>query len=149
MQTSNSQNQANQEVVNPDQNDSNTARDPKTNSSKSSSESNTTKPEQETQKKTVSIVLVDASVYESSFEIRAYVSDIVENNGACTFTFTSSGGMSFSRQTSVAAGANSTSCTTLNVPVSEFNDDNQWTFDISYKSPASMGTLTQQKVALK
>lgn len=80
----------------------------------------------------VEIVVVDASKYGDIFEVRAYASDVVED-GTCSYAFTN--GTDTVTKTSVAkAGASTSSCSTIDIPVSELSASNTWNLTVKYTS---------------
>ena len=79
----------------------------------------------------VKLVIVDASMYSGTFEVRAYANAI--EDGTCTYLFTS-GSNNFTKETAATAGSSTTSCATLDVPTSSFPSTGQWNLTITYKS---------------
>jgi hypothetical protein len=84
------------------------------------------------------VVIVDASQYNQTIEVRAFVSNVVEN-GTCRFTF-SKDSSSFEKQTPANAEASSTPCASLYVPRSEFSAAGTWALDVTYTATTVNGS---------
>lgn len=91
----------------------------------------------------VPIVITDASQYGPTIEVRAYVPDIYEKDGTCTFSFTKNTDK-IVKTTSAQPDAKTTYCTTLSVPRSEFSGSGDWQLTITYKSSTHSGTTTSK-----
>jgi uncharacterized protein YpmB len=83
------------------------------------------------------VVLVDASQYSDEIEVRAFVSNIIED-GTCTITFTQ-GTSSFTEEVPAYADASTTTCIALTVPRSDFTSTGIWDVEIVYTSPSIQG----------
>lgn len=85
-----------------------------------------------------SVVIVDASQYDDIVEVRAFVSNIIED-GTCTYVFTKEN--SRIEKTSPAYGdASTTPCVTLTVPRSEFENSGTWNVTVTYTD--TVNTIT-------
>lgn len=91
------------------------------------------------QTNTVNPVIVDASQYGQSIEVRSYVPNIVEDNGTCTTTFTK-GQLTITKQTNASRDATTTRCGNLVVDRGEFQQSGQWTVTVSYASENYSGS---------
>lgn len=80
----------------------------------------------------VSLVIVDASQYTDIFEVRVYAADVVEN-GTCTYSFTS-GINTVTKTTGATAGSSTSSCSAMDISISELSASNDWTLKITYMS---------------
>lgn len=97
-------------------------------------------------KKSVTVFIVDASQYDNTVEVRAYVSGVVES-GVCNVVFTQ-GTSKITKQVAATANASSTVCATLDVPLSEFSGRGTWNVTVSYSSDTSVGS-TSKDIILK
>jgi hypothetical protein len=88
-----------------------------------------------------SVVIVDANQYGSEIEVRAFVSNIIED-GECTYTFTKPGSDTLSRTTPAYGDASSTPCISLKLDKSEFNDSGTWSLDVTYTNSTTTGSAT-------
>jgi len=96
-----------------------------------------------------SVVVVDASQYTDVIEVRAFVSDHIED-GTCTFTFTKNN-LKIVKTEPAYADASTTPCITLDVPKGEFKLSGTWSLVVDYisKSEGVSGTnSTTVEVAL-
>ncbi len=94
----------------------------------------------------VSLVIVDASQYDSIFEVRSYVNS--SEQGTCTYTF-SRGSQKITKQTNTLANGTTTSCTTLDVNITEFSTSGDWQLVIDYLSSSkSVSGQTTKTVAI-
>jgi hypothetical protein len=85
-----------------------------------------------TPSKSVGVVIVDASQYGSTVEVRSYANTI--SNGTCTFTFSRAGYSAIVRQTAATSGASTSSCGTLDLAASVFPAHGSWNCIVSYAS---------------
>jgi len=85
---------------------------------------------------TAEVAIVDAAQYNNEIEIRAFVSNIIED-GECTMTF-SKDDVIFSKSVPAYADATTTPCINLTVPRSEFSKPGSWDVTVTY----SNGKLT-------
>lgn len=95
---------------------------------KTDTDANTTNqssPPQSTQ-----VVIVDASQYGTTFEVRAYA--VAPENGTCTFVF--SGPSTLTKQSTATPGPTTSPCKTVDVPTSEFSSKGAWKLTVTYES---------------
>jgi hypothetical protein len=86
------------------------------------------------------VAIVDASVYDSEAEVRAFVTNVVQD-GTCTVTF-SKGDLKFVKTVPAYADASSTPCITLTVPITEFSESGIWEVKITYSNDTITGSAT-------
>ena len=80
----------------------------------------------------VSIVIVDANKYVDVFEVRSYAMNVVED-GTCTFSFTNNA-ETIIKTSKAIAGSSTTSCTTLDIAISELASSSSWKLTVLYTS---------------
>ena len=90
----------------------------------------------------VSVVIVDASQYDDTFEIRAYANAV--ESGTCTYTF-SKGAVTFQKEAVASTSATTSSCATFNVPTTDFPETGEWNLTVTYTSASDKysGSATQ------
>lgn len=84
------------------------------------------------------VVIVDASQYDNSVEVRAFVSNIIKD-GTCSFTFTKDN----NKVTKVGPAfgdASSTPCIAQTIPVSEFSESGEWNLVVRYEADGVAGS---------
>ena len=81
------------------------------------------------------VVIVDASQYDDEIEVRAFVSNIIEE-GTCEFVF-SNASDSFVKSTTAKPDASTTPCVSLIVPRSEFKTPGEWNITVNYSGASS------------
>lgn len=93
------------------------------------------------------VVITDASYYadNNSVEVRAYISNIIEDGGTCTVTFEKDGHKITQQQTAFK-DATTTQCGALDTPRSQFNSNGTWNTTVVYTSSKANG---QQTTSLK
>ena len=84
------------------------------------------------------VVIVDSTQYDNEIEVRAFVSNIIED-GTCTYEFTN-GADKLSETMPATADASSTPCMTLIVPRSEFTKSGTWNLIIRYDNSTATGS---------
>lgn len=94
------------------------------------------------------IVVVDASQYGDTVEVRAYISNIYEDGGSCTATITN-GSQTVSRDTKGFKDATTTQCEPFNIPRSAFSSAGDWQAKVSYSSAAAKGESSAQTINIK
>lgn len=99
------------------------------------------------QKRSPNIVVVDASQYDDTVEVRAYISNIYEDGGTCEVTFTK-GQARITRSTEAYKDATTTQCKPINIPRGEFKSAGQWQVTVSYSSPTASGSGAQQTITI-
>lgn len=105
-------------------------------------------PEDSAGKRAVTPVLVDASQYEDTIEVRAYVPGITENGGTCTVTMTL-GAQKVTKQVGGTADATTTRCQNLNLPRSTFPQAGTWDVAVAYASATAAGTSATAKMEVR
>lgn len=80
----------------------------------------------------VNVVVVDASQYSDVVEVRVYAQAVAD--GKCTFEFSNGSKGTLSKQAVAKAGANTTQCTTIDVPVTDFPTKGSWQLSVTYTS---------------
>lgn len=99
--------------------------------------------EQKTDKpSTAKVVIVDASQYENTVEVRAFISNLLED-GTCTFTFRN-GNNVFKKSQPAIPDASTTPCTALTVSREEFVQAGKWNLTVTYESKTVEGSNTQE-----
>ena len=88
-------------------------------------------------KREADVVIVDASQYDQEVEIRAFISNAVQN-GTCTYTFKLND-TSFVRSMPAQADASTTPCITLTLARSDFNTSGNWNVTVRFESDSYMG----------
>jgi len=83
------------------------------------------------------IVIVDANQYGQEIEVRAFVSNVV-NNGTCEIVF-EKGSQKIIKSVNAYADASTTPCMNLVVPRSEFPESGDWKVTVSYDSTEIRG----------
>lgn len=96
---------------------------------------------------TANVVIVDASQYGDTVEVRAFVSNIYEDAGTCQLTFTQ-GSTTVTHSKTAFKDATTTQCGTFEVPRSEFPAGGEWNVQVTYNSNATSGQATQ-KITLR
>lgn len=97
--------------------------------------------------KNVEVLIVDASQYGNTFEIRAYAA--APEDGTCTFTL-SKGALVVTKESPATIGPSTSSCQTVDIPVDNFTEKGSWHLVISYKSKSSNYTgSTSKEVVVK
>lgn len=98
---------------------------------------------------TAEIIIVDSSQYDSTFEIRSYISNIFEDGGSCTVTLTKANNPTISRTGPATSSATNTQCPKTNIPVSEFTSKGEWQLVITYSSASATGSTPQKAINIK
>lgn len=94
------------------------------------------------------IVVVDAHQYDDTVEVRAYISNIYEDNGTCTVVITN-GGQTVSKDTKGFKDATTTQCEPFDIPRSAFTATGDWQAKILYSSETAKGESTAQIINIK
>lgn len=81
---------------------------------------------------TANVVIIDASQYDDQIEIRAFVSNIIQD-GSCSIVATR-GSLSVTRQVAAAKDATTTQCMPVTIPRSEFLSSGTWNLTVTYTS---------------
>ncbi len=96
-----------------------------------------------TGKQIVTVMITDAGMYDGKVEARGFVTNTVEQEGVCVYTF-KKGGSTLSRQVSTLPNATSTTCQTVVIDVSELSTG-MWTVVLEYSSTTSYGKSTTRE----
>lgn len=105
------------------------------------SQQNNPKPANNTQSATP-ITITTASLNGKNVEVRGYISGIVQDGGACTYTFTGNG--TVVKTSSGVADVSTTNCG-ISVPRTALPGNN-WKVLISYKSGATTASSSAQSI---
>ncbi len=97
---------------------------------------------------TANIVLVDANQYFETVEVRGYISNIYENGGTCTATFTQDE-KTIKQSTSAQKDATTTQCGAIDIPRSKFPSGGQWIVVLNYSSDKASGSSSPQNITIK
>jgi len=97
--------------------------------------------------KTVQVAVTYSSVTGNNFEIRSFVSGVVENGGTCTATL-SQGSQVVTQASSGTINSSTTQCGTIDIPMSKFSSAGSWSLVVTYKSSTSSGTSGSMEVSL-
>lgn len=100
------------------------------------------------QKKQASMTIVDASQYDQTVEVRAFVDNVVESEGTCTFTFTK-GTATVTKTSKASPSASTTQCSMIKVASSEFASKGDWILTVSYDSTTSSGKSPERTVKIQ
>lgn len=87
-----------------------------------------------------SVAIVDASQYGNEIEVRAFISNVVQN-GRCIITFENAG-ESLTKTVDAFADATTTPCINLVVPRDEFTNTGEWTVTVEYRNDTIKGSAT-------
>ena len=94
------------------------------------------------------IVIVDASQYNDTIEVRSFISNLVENSGTCTFTFTGPG-TKVIKTAAATADASTSRCANTKIPVTEFDAKGTWQIVISYSSSSASGKSEPKDIEIR
>jgi len=95
------------------------------------------------------ITIVDATQYGDTVEVRAYISNLYENGGTCTATFTKTGSATVVSSNQAMTDAQSIQCGALDTPRSKFASAGNWSVVVSYKSNQATGSTSPRTVEIK
>ena len=84
---------------------------------------------------------------DNTVDSSGFVSNVVEDNGKCTFIFTQ-GAKSVRKDTTTSTNPTSTTCKTVRFDKSELGTG-EWSVVLEYTSPTSSGTSNSSKVTLQ
>lgn len=98
-------------------------------------------------KNNVQVTITDASQYINVVEIRAYVNE-VNSTGHCNIQLQKDGSV-VTRNVDTLTNASTTSCKTVDIPVSEFYSDGSWAVTVTYSSDTATGESTTTNVEVK
>jgi hypothetical protein len=97
---------------------------------------------------TASVNISDANQYDDTVEVRAYVSNAVEDGGTCTTVFTK-GTTNFSVDTKAFKDASTTQCGAIDVARSKFSASGKWSVIVRYASPSISGQSQPSQLDIK
>ena len=99
-------------------------------------------------KKKAVVNIVDASQYDDTFEVRAGVTNLTEENGKCEFIFTK-GSQTLTRSTKAIFSGTRIDCETLDIPVVDFPSRGEWQMIVKYLSATAAGSSQTKMVMVK
>lgn len=95
----------------------------------------------------ISLVITDATQYDDSVEVRAFVPNHLAN-GTCVYNFTY-GSTTLTKQSSALTDASTTICANLEVPRSEFAAPGKWLLEIIYTGNDGKTAKATQEIEIK
>lgn len=98
-------------------------------------------------KRTITVFITDASQYGDLVEVRSYVNEVA-SNGKCSLVFTK-GNLTLKRTTDILPTASTSSCKTVQIPVSSFAEKGTWRLTINYSSNSGTGISEEKPVTIK
>lgn len=98
---------------------------------------------------TATVVITDASQYDSSIEVRAYIPNIYTSEGTCTATFTKAGAKTVTVSGTPFKDATTTQCGAMDVSRSAFAAAGTWSVTVSYKSSTATGSSEARNIEIK
>ena len=102
-----------------------------------------------TDTRTAEIVIVDSSQYDEVFEIRSFISNVFEDGGVCTATFSRAGSTPVVASSTGTTSATTTQCGKISIPISSFATKGEWQLKLSYSSPTAKGETINRLVEIK
>jgi len=111
---------------------------------------NTSKPDENTNKQTVSvgIAFADFDAEENAVDIRAFTPDIIEDDGTCTATLVQ-GDNTVSQSSKAFIDFSSSQCEPILIPTSRFPAKGIWKLTVSYNSSKNSGVSPTMDVEVK
>jgi hypothetical protein len=94
------------------------------------------------------VFVVDASQYDSTVEVRAFISNAIEDGGTCTVEFSKEGD-SFSRSSTAFKDATTTQCGAITLSRSSFSSAGNWQVRVSYRSATLSGESNVTNMEIK
>lgn len=98
-------------------------------------------------KKTVSVIITDASQYDDIIEVRSFIPDHYQD-GTCTISFRKDD-RTLTKTTPAYRDISTTICTNPNIKRSEFSTSGEWQVTVSYESADAKGTSNAQTITIK
>lgn len=95
----------------------------------------------------VNVILTNSNVSGSMVSASGFVSNVVESRGVCTYIFTKQD-VSIKKTSATLPNATSTTCTTVQFPVSELSSGT-WQVSLSYASDTSAGDSNVLELVVK
>lgn len=83
------------------------------------------------------LLITNAGIFNDTVSVSGFVTNIVESDGSCTYTFTQ-GSKKVQKVVATLPNATSTTCITTSFPASELQTGT-WSVVLSYKSTQSLG----------
>ncbi len=99
-------------------------------------------------KKSVKPTITYSGLYGSVVEVGGYVSDVFEDGGTCTATFTQ-GDTSFSKSVTAIKNINSVDCPVMSAKKDEFSQSNKWLVTVTYDSLTAFGKSDANEIEIK
>lgn len=99
-------------------------------------------------KKVVTPVITNAAQNGDTIRVTGFVSDIFENNGTCTATFTQ-GGTTLVKTGKALANVSTTDCVPFSVARSEFSLTGEWQVTLAYKSSTAEGVSPAKALTIQ
>lgn len=99
-------------------------------------------------KKIVTPTITYIGQYGSQVEIGAFVTNLYEDGGRCTATFTI-GSQVVIKDSSASKNVSTTDCSTLVVPVGNFPTTGIWNVVVTYVSPTATGSSDARTLEIK
>ena len=97
--------------------------------------------EDQTAPETATVVLSNSSQSDDVVRVRAFISNVIEENGTCTTTLTN-GDLTVSKITKSFADASTTQCGAIDFTRNQFVKTGTWQITIKYQSTNVTGTTT-------
>ncbi|MDQ3123750.1 MAG: hypothetical protein M3Q14_03660 [bacterium] len=98
-------------------------------------------------KKSVSVIITDASQYEDIIEVRSFIPDYFQD-GTCTIVFRKDN-LTLTKTAPAYKDISTTICTNPEIKRSEFATSGEWQVTVSYESTNAKGTSETQIIKLK
>lgn len=105
-------------------------------------EENTSKPN------SAQVVLVDASQYGDTIEIRSYVANVFEDGGTCTAIVTKNGEPQITKSSTGFRDAKTTQCGTITIPRTALSSSGSWQVIVKYESSSASGQSSSSIIKL-
>lgn len=94
------------------------------------------------------VVITDANQYGQDVEVRAFISNVIQNNGTCTLSFTGPG-TKVVKNVAASADASTTRCENAVIPVNTFDKKGTWQLVVSYSSANTVGQSEPKNIEIK
>lgn len=95
-------------------------------------------------KQQANVLITNAGVSNGNVSVSGFVTNVVESDGSCTYTFTN-GSSKVSKTTDVLPNATSTTCATTTFPASDLEPSGTWSVVLSYSSSQSAGVSSSKE----
>ena len=96
----------------------------------------------------VQVGIASTFVSDSSLEIRAFISGVIEGTGMCTATVTL-GDTTIAQDSPAFIDASTSQCEPIIIPLTDLRPDGEWDVKVSYVSPTSTGESSVVKVKIE